>query len=957
MSSFIVHAVAPNSSTRADARAALLSAAAAATTAAPPARVRAEPVAAPVSLAVRMIETFASSIQPPQSDATPVPSWLSAALRDVYADAAVEFVGGGAGGASHVVRVLRDASVAATVARGALIAAIQSCVATHVRELLTADGGSMEERVLPRALNWARENIIPFAASALLREDELSSLAHAAHGVPASAEIVSTLRAAGVLTTTAARLPHSNAPMCFTPFAQVDGIAAAQANCAPRRDTPASDAANYSVARVVLLRDCVEVSFRAVHECVARARTEQAFDIVRDFPSTAPAIEDLRESISIAGEAAAAALVHTLVLSLRTRLLHAGAATSSILDIFLSTMRVLWCIDGPGGVLTTLVAEPIQSYLRTRADAIRCIVSSLTEDASSELYQELLGNGSGSRSHRGRAAAHDTYEGDVSEDSEGEVGDAPGDSKQAEDGGAEDSCEMDDGDTGVLSLVRLLFAAHKHEPPHTESVLGEQDADGSGYRDAFTWLSAAPAAAQSKKEKLWQPALLVVDAARLRDPTGSLGRAASNSRDLLSLLLNIYGSTDLFIAEYRALLSERLAGSAAAVREMTPGNWDVSNEERTVELLKLRFGETALASAEVMLKDVGDSKRVAIASAAAIKQREGAADVSEESAVRFSKAGAWDVSMLETKSAFDALIISQHYWPSSTIPREAGVELHPALVSTFNVLAREYTDLKKPRTIAAVPALGCVEIDVVMPPDSTIVSASGTPQQVSLLLAFADAGGVQVPLAALAERLRAAVPVVLRLTSHWVARNVLALERTSSAMDTWIAWAASAVPSANDARESGAGMDEEAAGPATLGAPPEAIEVWSSYVFGMLSCVSLSGSRAFSRDWIITHPRRTTLSAGIWVLSLSIASRRRSRCLHRWAIILVREHARSRLLPHARILTLPSRLLHSRPLCVGHDAISRGARSSRETRLLRLPVLDSAVVNIDKLIKSYARTL
>jgi hypothetical protein len=45
---------------------------------------------------------------------------------------------------------------------------------------------------------------------------------------------------------------------------------------------------------------------------------------------------------------------------------------------------------------------------------------------------------------------------------------------------------------------------------------------------------------------------------------------------------------------------------------------------------------------------------------------------------------------------------------------------------------------------------------------------------------------VQVPLAALAERLRATLPIVLRLASHWVARNVLALERTSNAMGTSI---------------------------------------------------------------------------------------------------------------------------------------------------------------------------
>lgn len=67
------------------------------------------------------------------------------------------------------------------------------------------------------------------------------------------------------------------------------------------------------------------------------------------------------------------------------------------------------------------------------------------------------------------------------------------------------------------------------------------------------------------------------------------------------MLVDIYGSTDLFLNEYRALLSDKLLALT---------NYDIDKEVHNVELLKLRFGESSLHNCEVMLKDLGDSKRL-----------------------------------------------------------------------------------------------------------------------------------------------------------------------------------------------------------------------------------------------------------------------------------------------------------------------------------------------------------
>lgn len=71
--------------------------------------------------------------------------------------------------------------------------------------------------------------------------------------------------------------------------------------------------------------------------------------------------------------------------------------------------------------------------------------------------------------------------------------------------------------------------------------------------------------------------------------------------DIISMLVNIYGSKELFVNEYRNLLADRI---------LSQFNYDTEREIRYLELLKLRFGEAQLHYCEVMLKDVTDSRRI-----------------------------------------------------------------------------------------------------------------------------------------------------------------------------------------------------------------------------------------------------------------------------------------------------------------------------------------------------------
>ena len=80
--------------------------------------------------------------------------------------------------------------------------------------------------------------------------------------------------------------------------------------------------------------------------------------------------------------------------------------------------------------------------------------------------------------------------------------------------------------------------------------------------------------------------------------TASKSRRAS---DIISMLVNIYGSKELFVSEYKTLLADRI---------LSTFNFEMAREIRYLELLKLRFGESQLHNCEVMLKDVADSKRI-----------------------------------------------------------------------------------------------------------------------------------------------------------------------------------------------------------------------------------------------------------------------------------------------------------------------------------------------------------
>ena len=101
--------------------------------------------------------------------------------------------------------------------------------------------------------------------------------------------------------------------------------------------------------------------------------------------------------------------------------------------------------------------------------------------------------------------------------------------------------------------------------------------------------------AKLKAWQMWTP-----------DPIDALnagydGSSLGSKSNIISMLVNIYGSKDMFVNEYKTLLGDRLLSNYS---------FNMEKEIRNLELLKLRFGDSNLFSCEAMLKDISESKRI-----------------------------------------------------------------------------------------------------------------------------------------------------------------------------------------------------------------------------------------------------------------------------------------------------------------------------------------------------------
>lgn len=207
---------------------------------------------------------------------------------------------------------------------------------------------------------------------------------------------------------------------------------------------------------------------------------------------------------------------------------------------------------------------------------------------------------------------------------------------------------------------------------------------------------------------------------------------ANKPGDVLSTLVSIYDSQDLFVKELQVLLAQRLLSIPITSNPDNPNETveKIEKERRNIEILKLRFGEAALGVCEVMLRDMTDSRRIDAYIRAQLEQSQPPAHT-----VPASSGG----SSQPPDNVVHPIIISHHFWPSlstsasATVPNSTsstGVANNPlTMPGQFSVLQQNYTSqftkFKPDKTLRFLPHLGTItmhlelkdrEMDVTVPP-------------------------------------------------------------------------------------------------------------------------------------------------------------------------------------------------------------------------------------------------
>ncbi|KAI3359966.1 hypothetical protein L3Q82_013850, partial [Scortum barcoo] len=373
-------------------------------------------------------------------------------------------------------------------------------------------------------------------------------------------------------------------------------------------------------------------------------RIEELFSIIRDFPESKAAIEDLKFCLERTNQRQQ--LLTSLKSAFESRLLHPGVHTSDILTVYISAIKALRELD-PSMVILQVACQPIRKYLRTREDTVRQIVAGLTGDAE---------------------------------------------------GCTDLASELSRGDPVTLEMQ-------------------DSDEEGTNPED-------------------WTP-----------DPTDAVPEKMGSKRrssDIISLLVSIYGSKDIFIDEYRAVLADRLLHQL---------NYNTAREIRNVELLKLRFGESHMHYCEVMLKDMADSRRIN----SNIREEESRLSEEEQPPLLLS-----------------SIILSSEFWPPL---KEEKLELPPLICQAMEAYTHRYEKLKAMRTLSWKPHLGSVTLDVELE-DRTLTNLTVSPIHAAIILHFQDKSSWT--LEELSAKLGAPKELVHRKLALWQQHGVLSDEERDS---------------------------------------------------------------------------------------------------------------------------------------------------------------------------------
>ncbi|KAI3987672.1 hypothetical protein MKX01_028406 [Papaver californicum] len=213
--------------------------------------------------------------------------------------------------------------------------------------------------------------------------------------------------------------------------------------------------------------------------------------------------------------------------------------------------------------------------------------------------------------------------------------------------------------------------------------------------------------------------------------------------DILGMIVGIIGSKDQLVNEYRVMLAEKL---------LNKSDYEIDSEIRTLELLKIHFGESSMQRCEIMLNDLIDSKRTNTN----IKQ------TLAQSSQRDGKQVETEVSLHQV----DATIISANFWPPI---QDETLNVPEAIDHLLSDYAKRFNEIKTPRKLLWKKNLGTVKLELQF--EDREVQFTVPPLHAAIIMQFQD----QTSWTSKNLAVAVGVPVdtLNRRINFWISKGIL----------------------------------------------------------------------------------------------------------------------------------------------------------------------------------------
>ena len=448
------------------------------------------------------------------------------------------------------------------------------------------------------------------------------------------------------------------------------------------------------------------------------------FDLIIAYPTSLPALSDL-----------AATLPHThlhqsltasLLSALHARLLLPSTSTTDLLLTLVSIKRTMRLVE-TDEVIGEQAVRMVSQYVRKRPDCVRRVIAMVVGKTNR-------------REERGGGEEVEEAEGEL-EDEEG-GGDLSAELETEPEKDHSDDSDAEDAPVAASSIDGSTDAASLSDDrqPHPFS--------------AVTLTTSAPSIPSGLEP--WHPDPLSAH------PT--LVSRVGRHDELLAVLFGLAETNDELMDEYRSLLAARLIDSDGYARDD-----EVVRNER----MKARVGEEHIRGAEVMVRDIENSRRIV---ARVNKELDGAPIDSLRTLLPQPLPSAVVASSLALTERWSLYFLSHEFWPTTLIEPSLALSTFtpPTLHSTLHTIAAAtYQRLFKPRAIRWLPLLGSVDVTVELADREVRLTCD--PLAATVLSVF-EGGDVRWTVTEVCERVGLGedeAAVVRSKLSWWMGRSVL----------------------------------------------------------------------------------------------------------------------------------------------------------------------------------------